>query len=318
MTSATSQRLGNLQHLISIRDLEAEAVQSLIDHAITQKKAFQSGRCAPTLQGKTLAMIFQKPSLRTRLSFEVAMTQLGGHAVNLDHQHIAVGQRESVADAARVISSMCDGIMARMSSHADVENFARHASVPVINGLTDWSHPCQAMADGMTLIEHFGQLTGRRFAFVGDGNNVARSLAVLCGKLSMTFILASPSGYELNEDFVESVMRDNPDMDFLVTHDPAEAVRDADVVYTDTWTSMGNEAEKDVRQSVFAPFQVNADLMKSAQPSAVVMHCLPAYRGLEITDEVIDGPQSIVFEQAENRLHFQRALLELLMTGRRA
>jgi ornithine carbamoyltransferase len=315
MTPATAQNLRNIQHLIAIRDLDDETVRALIDHALTRKKMFRDGRLTQSLTGKTLAMIFQKPSLRTRLSFEVAMTQLGGHAVNLDHQHVAVGERESVADAARVISSMCDGIMARMFDHADMENFAQHSSVPVINGLTDWSHPCQAMADGMTLIEHFGEVHGRRFAFVGDGNNVARSLAILCGKLNMTFILASPSGYELNEEFVESVMRDNPTMDFLVTHDPAEAVHDADIVYTDTWTSMGQEEEKAVRKSVFAPFQINAELMKNAKSSAIVMHCLPAYRGLEITDDVMDGPMSIVFDQAENRLHFQRALLELLMGG---
>lgn len=315
MTTQTTA-LTELRNFVSVRDLNGRTVQALVDFSIRQKQWFRQGRLTPSLTGKTLAMVFQKPSLRTRLSFEVAMTQLGGHAVNMDHHHISMGAREAVADVARVISGMCDSIMARVFEHQDVETLARYATVPVINGLSDWVHPCQAMADVMTLQEHFGSLPGRRLAFVGDGNNVARSLAMVCAKLSMPFVVATPAGYQLDDDFLRMVKNDNPDADLQCTSDPAEAVRDADVVYTDTWTSMGQEEEKESRASVFHPYQVNAALLAHARPTAVVMHCLPAYRGQEITDDVLDGPQSIVFDQSANRLHFQRALLELLI-GRR-
>ena len=233
----------------------------------------------------------------------------------LRQEEVGLDTREPLPDVARVLSGMCDGIMARTFEHQKVKDLAHWATVPVINGLTDYNHPCQAMADLMTIREHFGDLDGRTVAFVGDGNNVARSLLVACGKFGMTFVLAAPGGYRLPEDDVDRIMAQVPDVDFVVTDEPYEAVRSADVVYTDTWVSMGQEEEKKRRLHDFARYKVDEELMKRALKHAVVMHCLPAYRGLEISEGVMEGPQSLVFPQAENRLHLQKALLAVLLGG---
>jgi ornithine carbamoyltransferase len=274
-----------------------------------------TGRNDPLAAGKTLAMIFEKPSLRTRVSFEVAMNQIGGAGLYIAPSEIGLGKRESVADVARVLSGMVDGIMARVFEHDKLLGLAKHAAIPVINGLSDYSHPCQAMADLFTMEEHFGKLKGLTLAYVGDGNNVARSLMCACARFGVKFRIASPVGYELEEELIDRIMKQEPTLDFSRTSDPCLAVRDADAIYTDTWVSMGQEDEKAARLPIFQPYQINAELLARAPKSAVVMHCLPAYRGLEITDEVIDGPQSVVFQQAENRLHLQKGLLAVLLAG---
>mgnify|MGYP001132420657 CR=1 FL=1 len=315
MRNDIPESLRMMQHFLAIRDVSPEQFNDLIDLSIRRKAEFRAGQIQRVLTGKTLAMIFQKSSLRTRLGFEVAMAQLGGHAVNLEDHQIGVNRREDIRDVARVISSMCDGIMARVYGHQIVVELAAASRVPVINGLSDWSHPCQALADMMTIKERFGQFAGLKLAYIGDGNNVARSLMNACAKLGISIAIASPEGYELETGIVEyaSALVRGSGATLTLTRDPAEAAADADVLYTDVWTSMGQEAEREVREKAFAGYQINAALLTKAKPTAVVMHCLPAYRGLEITDEVLDGPQSVVYEQAENRLHSQRALLELLL-----
>ncbi|MDB5293023.1 MAG: Ornithine carbamoyltransferase [Phycisphaerales bacterium] len=305
-----------MKHFVSIADHSTEELKHLLDVAGRLKKQLkETGRNDPLLAGKTLAMVFEKPSLRTRVSFAVAMTQLGGNGLLLRQEEVGLGSREPVEDVARVLSGMCDGIMARTFEHEKMTGLARWASVPVINGLTDYSHPCQAMADLMTLQEHFGNLEGRSLAFIGDGNNVARSLATACGKLGMRFVLSSPGGYELPEEDVDRIMAQLPAMDFELVRDPAEAVREADAIYTDTWVSMGQETEKARRLKDFAGYQVDEKLVAAAPNHAVVLHCLPAYRGLEISAEVMEGPRSLIFPEAENRLHFQKGLLAVLMGG---
>ena len=315
MSSDIPQSLRALKNLLTIGDVEAEVFKTLIDFSIRRKAEFGRGELKPMLQGKVLAMIFQKPSLRTRLGFETAMVQLGGHAVNLEDYQVGLTKREDVRDISRVISSMCDGIMARVYGHQLIVELAAYSSVPVINGLSDWSHPCQALADLMTIKERFGELAGRKLTYVGDANNVARSLLSACVKTGMQFAIAAPQGYGLDDGIVESArMRAGKSgASIMETTRPQEAVRDADVVYTDVWASMGQETEAQQREKDFAGFQVNAGLMELAQPTAVAMHCLPAHRNVEISDDVLDGPQSLVFQQAENRLHSQRALLELLL-----
>jgi ornithine carbamoyltransferase len=305
-----------MTHFTAISDCTPQELRHFLDVSLRLKKQLKStGRNDPLLAGKTLAMIFEKPSLRTRVSFSVAMTQLDGTGLLLRDEEIGLGKREPIQDVARVLSGMCDGIMARTFEHEKVTELAKWATVPVINGLTDQSHPCQAMADLMTLEEHFGSLKGRTMAFIGDGNNVSRSLAVACGKFGIRFVLSSPPGYELPQDDVDRIMSQVPEMDFVVTDNPAESVRFADAVVTDTWVSMGQEAEKARRVKDFAGFQVDENLMKAAPKHAVVLHCLPAYRGYEISDGVIEGPQSLVFPEAENRLHFQKGLIAVLMGG---
>ncbi|MEO0588728.1 MAG: ornithine carbamoyltransferase, partial [Planctomycetota bacterium] len=275
-------------------------------------------RTEDVLAGRTLGMIFEKPSLRTRVSFEQGMYELGGRAIVMG-QEVGIGERESVADVTRVLAGMVDGIAARVFEHGKLVEMADHSDVPVVNMLSDASHPCQALADAMTLMDEYGygpeDLRGRTVAYVGDGNNVAFSLAVVCGMLGMKFVIAAPEGYELPADRVDEVMRAVPGMDFVSGHDPVEAVREADAVYTDTWVSMGQEAEKAERLPKFADFQVSESLMKAAPGHAIVLHCLPAYRGVEITDGVMDGGQSRVFPQAHNRLHAQKGLLAVLMGG---
>jgi len=314
--SVSAELLTGLEHFISVADFTPEQLQAMLAYALRQKQVFQAGGLAPTLSRKTLAMIFEKPSLRTRVSFEAAMTQLGGHAINLDQHHIGLGKRESVEDTARVLGRMCDAIMARTFSHDAVKTLAAHAGVPVINGLTDWLHPCQAMGDMLTILERFGKIEGLTLVFVGDGNNVARSLSMACAQLGANFVLACPAGYELEESWLAQCRDVAASRSCIeVTHDPHASVRGAQVIYTDTWVSMGQEEEKQERLRDFAGFQVDESLLSQADSEAIVMHCLPAYRGNEITDAVMDGPRSVVFAQAENRLHFQRALLELLIAG---
>jgi ornithine carbamoyltransferase len=304
------------RHFIALSQYSTEDLSHILDVAKRLKSQLKTtGKNDPLLAGKTLAMIFEKPSLRTRASFAVAMTQLGGNGLLLRDEEVGLGKREAVQDVARVLSSMCDGIMARTFSHDNVKLLAQHATVPVINALTDYSHPCQAMADIMTIQENFGSLEGRTMAYVGDGNNVARSLSVACGKFGMRFILASPVNYALPEDDMSRIMSQVPQMDFETTQDPYEAVREADVIYTDTWVSMGQEEEKALRVREFAGYCIDEKLLAAAPKHTIVLHCLPAYRGLEISEGVLEGPQSRVFPQAENRLHFQKGLVAVLMGG---
>jgi ornithine carbamoyltransferase len=303
-----------MKNFVSIADCSKGELREFLDAASRLKKQYKTtGRNDPVLAGKTLAMIFEKPSLRTRVSFAVAMAHLGGTAMMLRQEEVGLGKREAVKDVARVLSSMCDGITVRTFDHAHVLELAKWSKVPVVNALTDFSHPCQAMADLMTIEEHFGKMEGRTLAFIGDGNNVARSLATACGRFGMRFILASPSAYKLSDDDFDRIMAQVPELDFVVMDDPGDAVREADVIYTDTWVSMGQEEEKEKRLKDFHGYEVNSVLMKEAPKHAVVLHCLPAYRGLEISDEVMEGKQSLVFPQAENRLHFQKGLLAVLM-----
>jgi ornithine carbamoyltransferase len=305
-----------MNHFIAVSDHSTEQLRHMLDVSKRLKKQLKdTGSNDPILAGHSLAMIFEKPSLRTRVSFAAGMVQLGGSTMMLRGEETGWGKREPVKDFARVISSMCDGIMARTFLHANIVELAKWSSVPVINGLTDYNHPCQAMADVMTVEEHFGTLAGLTVAFVGDGNNVARSLAGACGRFGMRFILASPAGYEFQSDEIDRIMAAVPDLDFVTQSDPREAVREADVVVTDTWVSMGQEVEKQRRIQDFAGFQVDDALLSAAPTHAVVLHCLPAYRGLEISEEVIEGPRSLVFQQAENRLHFQKGLMAVLMGG---
>ncbi len=305
-----------MKHFLNISEHSRDELRHSLDVARKLKRQFKEyGQNEPILPRKTLAMIFEKPSLRTRVSFAVAMTQLGGAGLLLREEEVGLGTREAAQDVARVISSMCDGIMARVFDHEKLVQLARWSSVPVINGLSDLSHPCQAMADLMTIEERFGALAERTLVYVGDGNNVARSLAVACGKFGLRFVLASPPAYALSEADVDRVMAQVPEMDFEMIHDPAEAVRDADVIYTDTWVSMGQEAEKAKRVQDFKGFELDEKLLSRAPKHAVVMHCLPAYRGLEISDAVLESDRSIVFDQAENRLHFQKGLLAVLLAG---
>ena len=269
----------------------------------------------PYLRGKTAALVFQKPSLRTRVSFEVAMLQLGGNAVYLSPAEIQLGQREGVPDAARVLSRYVDAIVARVFLHADVVELAANAAVPVINALSDREHPCQILADLLTLYERRGSLRGLRLAYVGDGNNVANSLAAAAGRLGIELRFACPDGYEPDPTILESAFADGSGSVELF-RDPREAVDNADAVYTDAWYSMGQESEADFRAPAFRPYQVNAQLLSHASKDVLAMHCLPAHRNQEITDEVLDGPMSVVYDQAENRLHAQKALLlRLLRSG---
>src|SRR5215211_5304156 len=303
-------------HFIAIPDHSTDCLRHVLDVSKRLKKQLEeTGRNDPILAGKTLAMIFEKPSLRTRVSFSTGMVQLGGASLMLRGEEMGWGHREEVRDVARVVSSMCDGIMARTFEHAKVIELAKWSRVPVLNGLTDYNHPCQAMADLLTIEEHFGKLDGLTMAFIGDGNNVVRSLASGCGKFGMRFILAAPTGYELPSDDVQRITSQVPGLSYTTMHDPVAAVREADVIVTDTWVSMGQEAEKQKRLNDFAGFAVDAKLLAHAPQQAVVLHCLPAYRGYEISDGVMEGPRSLVFPEAENRLHAQKGLLAVLIGG---
>ncbi len=300
------------RHFISIADWSKEEILATFDLAKELKQKQKNGEEHRLLAGKALAMIFQKPSARTRVSFEVGMFQLGGHALYLGPNDIQVGKRESIADVARTLSRFVDIIMARLFGHEDIIELAENAGVPVINGLTDLLHPCQIMADVLTIWEHRGNLDELKVAYIGDGNNVANSWINMAAKLPMTLSLGVPEGYEPDAEILQYA-RDAGVSDIQIHHDPVEAVKDADVVYTDVWASMGQEAEAEKRKAVFRPFQVDSRLLAHAKGDCLVMHCLPAHRGEEITSEVIDGPHSIVFDEAENRLHVQKAIMVKLL-----
>jgi ornithine carbamoyltransferase len=296
---------------IAISDFSSQEIQDMLDLAVRLKKEWMAGGNPPLFKGKVLGMIFQKPSLRTRVSFDMAMRHLGGDALYLSPNEIGLGQRESIADVARVLSGYVDAIMARVFAHEHVLELAKWADIPVINALSDYNHPCQGMGDALTIQEKFGSLKGLNVTFIGDGNNVAVSLMHVCAKLGANFTLASPEGYDLKPKSVsvakQIVAETGSSLRFL--RNPHEAVRDAHVIYTDTWTSMGQEEESKKREQVFPPYQVNSKLVSEARPDVIVMHCLPAHRGQEITDEVADGPHSVLFPQAHNRLHAQKAIL---------
>ena len=333
-----------MKHFLALADLTSEQLAGLLNLALHLKAEWKSGGNPPLLQNKTLGMVFTKPSLRTRVSFDMAMIQLGGQALYLSPNEISLGQRESVADVARVLSRYVDIIMARVFGHRDVVELAQHSRVPVINGLSDYTHPCQGLADLLTIREKFGTLQGIKLAYIGDGNNVANSLIFGAALSGMTFSIASPPkpsprrrrrprsrlrrptptlhsiasppGFEISGDVVAKAKSLAPrtEASLYFSHDPAEAVREADVIYTDVWTSMGQEAESQKRLEVFAPrYQINTALVAKAKRNAIVMHCLPAHRGQEITDDVADGSHSVLWDQAENRMHAQKAILVELM-----
>jgi ornithine carbamoyltransferase len=298
-------------HLLSISDYSPEALHTLLSAAALLKR--QPSQVAQLACGKTLAMIFEKPSLRTRVTFEVAMVHMGGHAIYLQPSDIGLGKREPVKDVARNLSRWCQAIMARTFSHQSILELAEYATIPVINGLSDREHPCQALADFLTFSEHKASLAGRKLAYVGDGNNVANSLMLLAAKLGVHFSIACPAGFAPMAEIIEEARAVGADTGAVieVTADPVAAVTRADAVYTDVWTSMGQEEEAAERKRLFPPYQLNAALLKHAKRDAIVMHCLPAHRGEEITEDVLEGPQSAVLDQAENRLHAQKAVLAI-------
>ncbi len=304
-----------MKDLISLHDLTTEELHSLLELGLNLKKEQKNGIPHPILKGKTLGMIFTKSSTRTRVSFEVGMTQLGGYPLFLSSNDIQLGRGETIHDTAKVLERYLDGIMIRTYAHSDVIELAQEADIPVINALTDLLHPCQVLADLMTTYEHKGKLEGLKFAYIGDGNNMAHSIMYGCAKAGLDCAIATPSNYQCDSEVVENAKEDfkKSGRSLILTEDPIEAIKNADVVYTDTWVSMGQEAEKAERLKVFMPYQVNGELMKHAASDAVFMHCLPAYRGYEVTEEVIDGPQSVIFDEAENRLHAQKAVMATLM-----
>lgn len=301
--------------IISLHDLSSEEIWQIIKTAEILKTKNKTGEVFTPLKGKTLAMIFTKNSTRTRVSFEVAMNQLGGHAMYLTGDALQIKRGETMGDTAKVLSRYVDGIMIRTYSHQDVITLAREGSVPVINGLTDEEHPCQVLADLFTVYEKKNRLAGLKMVYVGDGNNMAHSLMFGCVKVGMDITIATPPGYEPDGRLVKLAMEDAKatGAKVAITNDAFAAVKDADVIYTDVWASMGQEAEHAERVKIFTPYQVNQKLIEASKPDVLVMHCLPAHRGEEITDEVIDGPHSIVFDEAENRLHAQKAILALVM-----
>lgn len=300
---------------LDIIDYSPKEIQDLLDLAIRLKKEYKAGGNEPILKGKVLAMIFQKPSLRTRVSFDVGMRHLGGDALYLSPNEIGLGKRESIADIARVLDGMVHGIMARVFDHDHLIQLAHWTTIPVINGLSDYSHPCQALADVLTIYEEFGKIKDINITYVGDGNNVAVSLMQIAAKLGANFTIANPEDYDMPAEAIETckpIAEENGSkLTFL--RDPHEAVKNAHVIYTDTWTSMGQEEESAKRERVFPPYQINDALVKEADKDAIVLHCLPAHRGQEITDEVADGPHSRLFQEAHNRLHAQKAVLYTLM-----
>ena len=302
-----------MQHFLSLMTIDRNTIEQLHLASKHYKTQQASGIRTLNLSGKVLGLVFEKPSLRTRVSFQAAAAQMGGSSVYLSGSDAGLGTRETTADFARVMSQYVDAIVLRTFAHATVEEFAKHARCPVINGLSDDSHPCQALADLFTIREHFGDVTGRHLVFVGDGNNMARSLAVGCAHLGMQFTLVAPSGYRFDAAFLDRLAKRFTPALMPRTERLAKAIPKADVLYTDVWTSMGQELEREDRLQAFAPFQLNQHTIKELPAHAIIMHCLPAHRGEEITDEVIDGQQSVVFTQAGNRLHVQKALLAWLM-----
>jgi ornithine carbamoyltransferase len=305
-----------MDHFLSLADLTPDQLRSLLELAVDLKEEWKDGGNRPLLEGQTLGMIFQKPSLRTRASFEMGMLHLGGQALYFSPFEVQLGERESVADVARVFSRYVDGIMARVFGHEDILELAEYSIEPVINGLSDYNHPCQALSDMLTIVENKGwDLEGRKLTFIGDGNNVATSLLFASTLLGMDFAIAGPPGYELPDDVWEQGQRFAAvsGSELMMTHDPHEAVVDADAVYTDVWASMGEEEEAGERARIFSPYQVNDELLAEAKSDVIAMHCLPAHRGQEITDAVCDGPHSVLWDQAENRMHAQKAILVRLM-----
>ena len=294
--------------LVSIRDLEREEIGEILDKTGELKESCGKGGEPLLLRGKVLALLFEKPSLRTRVSFEVGMKQLGGDGLYLSPNEVQLGKREAVKDVAKVLSRYVDGIMARVFAHKTIVELAKTADVPVINGLSDLLHPCQVLSDIYTILERRKSLDNLKVAFIGDGNNVANSWIYAASKLGIDLVVATPEGYEPDKDILAEAGDNVKNI-----RDPGEAVKGADVIYTDTWASMGQEEEAEKRERVFSPYQVNKDLLGKAKPECLVMHCLPAHRGKEITDDVMDGPHSIVFDQAENRMHVQKAVLALLL-----
>ena len=303
-----------MKHFLAISDLSAGEVQDLLDLAIKLREEYFKKGNPPYFKGKVLGMIFQKPSLRTRVSFDMAMRHMGGDALYLSPNEIGLGKRESIADIARVLSGYVQALMARTFDHAHVLELARWSEIPVVNGLSDYNHPCQGMGDAMTIQEKFGKAKGLNVAYVGDGNNVAVSLMHVCAKLGWNFTIANPENYDISPKAIEiakEIIKETGSI-LAFVRDPHEAVKGSHVIYTDTWTSMGQEEETAKREKVFPPYQVNAQLVSEADKDVIVLHCLPAHRNHELTDDVADGPRSVIFPQAHNRLHAQKAILARL------
>ncbi|WP_445474534.1 ornithine carbamoyltransferase [Methanococcoides methylutens] len=300
-----------MKHLLSMTDLTSDEIIEILDMAEDLKEKRIRGKVTDLLKNKSLAMIFEKSSTRTRVSFEVAMSDLGGHSIYLNSRDIQIGRGETVSDTAQVLSRYVAGITARVNSHKTVVDLAEHSQVPVINALSDLEHPCQILADFLTIREYKNSLKGLKFAWIGDGNNVCNSLILGCALVGMEIAVACPEGYEPNADIVAKGRELGGNIN--ITNDPQEAARDADVLYTDVWVSMGDEEERDKRLSDLADYQINSELVSLSKHDVIVMHCLPAHRGEEISAEVMEGPHSVVFDQAENRLHAQKALILKLM-----
>jgi ornithine carbamoyltransferase len=304
-----------MKDFLAIADYSSQDIMTLLDLAIKLKTEYFGGGNKPLFKGKVLGMIFQKPSLRTRVSFDMGMRHMGGDALYLSPNEIGLGKRETIADVARVMSGYVSILMARVFDHAHVQELAKWSSIPVINGLSDYNHPCQGMADALTIYEKFGNLKSINVAYVGDGNNVAVSLMHVCAKLGANFTIANPEGYAIPEKPIQIArqisLETGANLKFIT--DPDEAVKDVQVIYTDTWTSMGQEEEQAKREKLFPPYQVNSQLVAKADKDVIVMHCLPAHRNHELTDDVADGPHSVIFPQAHNRLHAQKAILARLL-----
>ena len=301
-----------MQHLLSLFDITPGDLRGMLATAIVLKERLQAGDRPPVLQRRVLGLLFEKPSLRTRVSFQTGIAHLGGTSLFLG-EDVGWGKRESPSDFTKVLGQFVDAVVCRAKAHEKVEQLSSYNAMPVINGLTDLCHPCQAMADVLTIRQSLGSVTQKHLVFVGDGNNVAHSLALICAMLEMRFTLACPNGYAMDEQWIARIRERYPNSHIGTNHDPRSAVTDADAIYTDVWTSMGQESESAARKKAFADYQVNSDLMAAAPDHARVLHCLPAVRGEEITNDVIDGPQSDVIEQAGNRMHAQKGLLVWLL-----
>lgn len=305
----------NGKHFLTLQDFSKEEIHFILKTALDLKHKQKRHEPHKLLDGKVLGLVFQKPSTRTRVSFEVGMRQLGGSAIYLGWNDLQLGRGETIADTARVLSRYVDGIMARVFSHNDLIELARYSSVPIINGLSDKYHPCQILADLLTILEKKGTLKGLKLTYVGDGNNVCNSLLIGASKVGMNITVATPKGHEPAKEVIDLALENSKrsGSNIEIINDPIAAVKNADIIYTDVWVSMGMEAEKEKRMKIFPPFQVNQKLVEAAKSDVIVMHCLPAHRGLEITDDVIDGEHSVVWDEAENRLHAQKGLLALLL-----
>ena len=305
-----------MRHLLTLAELTTAEIERIFSVTEDLKSKFEKGLREPLLPGRMMTLLFEKPSLRTRVSFETGMAHLGGSSMFLGNE-AGFGKRESIADFARVLGQYADVVIVRAYCHKTVVEMAEHCTCAVINGLTDFGHPCQALADLYTIRELIGKLKGHTLAWIGDANNVARSLAIGCGKLGMRLVMATPEKHQFDDKSLAWIKQQSPELDCTVTTNPVEAVRDAVAIYTDVWASMGQESEKEARRREFAPYQVNGELMSHAQKGAFFMHCLPAHRGEEVTDEVIDSPQSVVLQQAGNRLHVQKGILAWMLGAKR-